>query len=154
MNDCFARLKMPHSRHFCWRFCRVVIGACMLAWRIGAAFRRSRSSERDEVQGGSNSCRAQTQHIIQTPHCRLHSGSTMETWVESFFYSEPPQPQNAPEVRHSSRRSRAIDIFLIQNSPASTRISYKESGHLATVSQLEHAIEKSLLDSTVTTQLW
>ncbi|KAL9138175.1 MAG: hypothetical protein Q9175_000599 [Cornicularia normoerica] len=73
----------------------------------------------------------------------------METWVESIFYSEPAKPQNAPETRQSSGRSRAIDIFLTRNPPAPARISYSENPKLATASRLVDIIKKPLLDSTV-----
>ena len=73
----------------------------------------------------------------------------METWVESDFYSEPPQPRNAPETRQSAGRSRAIDIFLTRNPPALARISYSESEKLATALKLADSVNTSLLDSTV-----
>ena len=73
----------------------------------------------------------------------------METWVESVFYSEPPQPRDAPETRQSSGRSRAIDILLTRNPPAQARISYSESEKLATALKLADIVNKSLLNYTV-----
>lgn len=73
----------------------------------------------------------------------------METWVESDFYSKPPQLRNAPETRQSSGRSRAIDIYLNQNLPLAARISHTESEKLATALELADNVNKPLLDSTV-----
>ena len=73
----------------------------------------------------------------------------METWVESFFFSNPPQPHDAPETRHSSGRSRAVDIYMIEHSPSLARISYSESERLATASTFKEATLRPLLESTV-----
>ena len=73
----------------------------------------------------------------------------METWIESDFYSEPPQPRDAPETRQSAGRSRAIDVFLTQNPPAPARTSYSESEKLTTALKLADTVNRPLLDSTV-----
>ena len=73
----------------------------------------------------------------------------METWVENFFYSEPPQPGNAPDTRHSSGRSRIVDIYLICNPRAPARLSYNEAGKVTTPAQLIAAVDNGLIETTV-----
>lgn len=145
-----VRLKMPHTHPNFWRYLRTVIRLLPAAWRIGSALLWSRiesmlTTKRDEAQQSLQSKSIQ----LYSPSEQVLHRLKMGTWVESFFYADPPQSRNAPESRLSSGRSRAIDVFLINNPAAPARISYSESGKLATPSQFEYAINNSLLDSTV-----
>ena len=73
----------------------------------------------------------------------------MTTLVESFFFADPPQPQDAPGMGRASGRSRAIDVFIVSNPHARPRISYDAAGRLTTAQELEEAISRPLLNLSV-----
>ena len=73
----------------------------------------------------------------------------MTTLVESFFFADPPQPQDAPGMGQPLGRSRAMDVFIVSNPHARPRISYDAAGRFTTVQELEEAINRPLLKLSV-----
>ncbi len=146
-------MRLPHTRAFSWRYSLdvircICISGCSLA--LGLALLWSRTSFRlDNKQARVSRETVLTVYQSDITSIERVSRITMETWVESFFYKEPPKPQNAPEMRQPSGRSRAIDIFLTRNPSAPARISYSESDSLTTARNFADTIDKPLLDSTV-----
>ncbi|KAL2049114.1 hypothetical protein ABVK25_010626 [Lepraria finkii] len=69
------------------------------------------------------------------------------TLVQSPFYANPPQRQNAPKMGQDYGRSRAIDIVLVLNTPGNPRISDVSAEKFTTARELEQILIQPLLGS-------
>lgn len=69
--------------------------------------------------------------------------------MQSPFYANPPQRQNAPKMSQDYGRSRAIDIVLVLDTPEHPRISDVSAEKFTTARELEQILIQPLLGSLV-----